>query len=171
MTAALSLSRVLPAAAVAEWTTPLTLEVPDGSFYVMRTTSARSYALFRLCVGLTSPGEGRVHVLGTEPATLGRRGAQVFRRALGVGLLPHGLISNLTLRLNVVVPLVYGGLYRPVEAARDLTQGFFSELIRDRSFRRAEREKGRFRSFLLGALKHFVADARENCRVTRCGAN
>lgn len=118
MTAALSLRGVLPAAAVPEWTSPLTLEVPVGSFYVMRTTSARSYALFRLCVGLTSPGQGHVQVLGTEPATLGRRGAQVFRRALGVGLLPHGLISNLTLRLNVVVPLVYGGLYRPDDAAR-----------------------------------------------------
>jgi DNA-directed RNA polymerase specialized sigma24 family protein len=46
------------------------------------------------------------------------------------------------------------------EDAQDLTQGFFAELIRDRSYRRADRAKGRFRSFLLGALKHFVADAR-----------
>ena len=46
------------------------------------------------------------------------------------------------------------------EDAQDLTQSFFAELIQDRSFRRADRDKGRFRSFLLGALKHFVADVR-----------
>ena len=118
MTSALSLKDVLPAVPDAQWAVPLTLDVPEGAFYVMRTTSARSYALFRLCVGLTLPGQGHVQVLGAEPAVLGRRGVQLFRRALGVGLLPHGLISNLTLRLNVVVPLVYGGLFPPVEAAR-----------------------------------------------------
>src|ERR1041385_8916938 len=41
------------------------------------------------------------------------------------------------------------------ENPKDLTQGFFAELIRDRSYLRADRGKGRFRSFLLGALKHF----------------
>ena len=44
--------------------------------------------------------------------------------------------------------------------AQDLTQGFFADLIATRSYARADREKGRFRSFLLGALKHFVADER-----------
>lgn len=46
----------------------------------------------------------------------------------------------------------------PTADAQDLTQAFFAELIRDRSYRRADREKGRFRSFLLGALKHFLSD-------------
>jgi DNA-directed RNA polymerase specialized sigma24 family protein len=44
--------------------------------------------------------------------------------------------------------------------SQDLTQGFFAKLIETHSYARAEREKGRFRSFLLGALKHFVADER-----------
>jgi len=44
--------------------------------------------------------------------------------------------------------------------AQDLTQGFFEHLIESRAYARADREKGRFRSFLLGALKHFVAHAR-----------
>ena len=38
--------------------------------------------------------------------------------------------------------------YRP-EDARDLTQGFFADLIETRTYARADREKGRFRSFLL----------------------
>jgi RNA polymerase sigma-70 factor (ECF subfamily) len=55
------------------------------------------------------------------------------------------------------------------EDAQDLTQGFFAELIRDRSYLRADREKGRFRSFLLGALKHFVADARDREQAQKRG--
>ncbi|HEY2713344.1 MAG TPA: hypothetical protein VGI60_12580 [Chthoniobacterales bacterium] len=55
------------------------------------------------------------------------------------------------------------------EDAQDLTQSFFAELIRDRSFRRADRTKGRFRSFLLGALKHFAADARDSLATQKRG--
>jgi len=47
------------------------------------------------------------------------------------------------------------------EDAQDLTQGFFADLIVTRTFARADREKGRFRSFLLGALRHFIAHARD----------
>src|SRR3954467_10292955 len=43
-----------------------------------------------------------------------------------------------------------------LDDAQDLTQGFFEHLIESRAYARANREKGRFRSFLLGALKHFV---------------
>ena len=53
--------------------------------------------------------------------------------------------------------------------AQDLTQSFFADLIRTRSYARADREKGRFRSFLLGALKHFVADARDHDRAQKRG--
>ena len=48
----------------------------------------------------------------------------------------------------------------PAVDAQDLTQGFFADLIENRAYMRADRQKGRFRSFLLGALKHFVADQR-----------
>lgn len=47
------------------------------------------------------------------------------------------------------------------EDAQDLTQGFFVHLIESRTYAHADRGKGRFRSFLLGALKHFIADARD----------
>ncbi len=55
------------------------------------------------------------------------------------------------------------------EDAQDLTQGFFAELIRDRVYLRADREKGRFRSFLLGALKHFVGGARDREQAQKRG--
>jgi RNA polymerase sigma-70 factor (ECF subfamily) len=53
--------------------------------------------------------------------------------------------------------------------AQDLTQGFFADLIASRAYRRADQTKGRFRSFLLGALKHFVADARDRERAQKRG--
>jgi len=53
--------------------------------------------------------------------------------------------------------------------AQDLTQGFFAHLIESRAYARADREKGRFRSFLLGALKHFVAHARARDRTQKRG--
>src|SRR5262245_50037045 len=53
--------------------------------------------------------------------------------------------------------------------AQDLTQGFFAHLIESRAYARADRDKGRFRSFLLGTLKHFVAHARAYDRRQKRG--
>jgi RNA polymerase sigma-70 factor (ECF subfamily) len=55
------------------------------------------------------------------------------------------------------------------EDAQDLTQGFFAHLIESRAYARADPDKGRFRSFLLGALKHFVAHARAHDRTQKRG--
>ena len=44
------------------------------------------------------------------------------------------------------------------EDALDLTQGFFQEIVLGRQlFQAADRSRGRFRSFLLAALNHYVA--------------
>jgi DNA-directed RNA polymerase specialized sigma24 family protein len=53
--------------------------------------------------------------------------------------------------------------------AEDLTQGFFAHLIESRAYARADREKGRFRSFMLGALKHFLSHARAHDRAQKRG--
>jgi DNA-directed RNA polymerase specialized sigma24 family protein len=55
------------------------------------------------------------------------------------------------------------------EDAQDLTQGFFAHLIESRTYAHADREKGRFRSFLLGALKHFIADVRDRGQALKRG--
>jgi RNA polymerase sigma factor (sigma-70 family) len=44
------------------------------------------------------------------------------------------------------------------EDAQDLTQEFFVRLLAQRFFAKADRQKGKFRSFLLAAMKHFLAD-------------
>jgi len=52
------------------------------------------------------------------------------------------------------------------EEARDLTQGFFTELLERRRLKAARRERGRFRSFLLASVKNFIANEwdREHAR-------
>jgi len=42
--------------------------------------------------------------------------------------------------------------------ARDLTQGFFASLIERRDFDSLQRERGRFRAFLLASLQHYLAN-------------
>jgi DNA-directed RNA polymerase specialized sigma24 family protein len=53
--------------------------------------------------------------------------------------------------------------------AQDLTQAFFADLIESRAYARADPVKGRFRSFLLGTLKHFVAHARDRDHAQKRG--
>jgi RNA polymerase sigma-70 factor (ECF subfamily) len=53
--------------------------------------------------------------------------------------------------------------------AQDITQAFFSDLIESRAYARADPMKGRFRSFLLGTLKHFLAHTRERDRAQKRG--
>src|SRR4051812_32265003 len=54
--------------------------------------------------------------------------------------------------------------------ARDLTQEFFARLLAGGMIARAEREKGRFRAYLLGAVKHYLADTRDRLHAAKRGA-
>jgi RNA polymerase sigma-70 factor (ECF subfamily) len=58
--------------------------------------------------------------------------------------------------------------YSP-EDAQDLTQEFFSQLLRHNRFARASQERGRFRSFLLASMNHFLADAWDKSRAQKRG--
>src|SRR5579864_799125 len=44
------------------------------------------------------------------------------------------------------------------EDSQDLTQGFFKRLMEKNSIERAQRERGRFRTFLLTSLQNFLAN-------------
>lgn len=56
-----------------------------------------------------------------------------------------------------------------VQDAQDLTQTFFADLLRKNSFRAADRERGKFRSFLLASLRHFLAHEWEKARAQKRG--
>jgi len=61
--------------------------------------------------------------------------------------------------------------YSP-EDAQDLTQGFFAHLIEKNSLSFADRERGKFRTFLLAALKNFLANEwQKNHAAKRGGGN
>jgi DNA-directed RNA polymerase specialized sigma24 family protein len=47
---------------------------------------------------------------------------------------------------------------KDADSARDLTQGFFARVLEKQYFKDAKRERGRFRSFLLTAVKNFLAN-------------
>ncbi len=53
--------------------------------------------------------------------------------------------------------------------AEDLTQEFFARLINPRAFARVDRNKGRFRSWLLGAMNHFLAHEWEKACAQKRG--
>jgi DNA-directed RNA polymerase specialized sigma24 family protein len=59
---------------------------------------------------------------------------------------------------------------RDSEDSQELTQEFFKRIL-DGGIGKVSPEKGRFRSYLLGALKHFLADRqRDEARIKRGGS-
>lgn len=56
-----------------------------------------------------------------------------------------------------------------VDEARDLTQEFFAYLLEKRLFAAADREKGRFRSFLLVSLRRFLGDHADRANAAKRG--
>jgi RNA polymerase sigma-70 factor (ECF subfamily) len=55
------------------------------------------------------------------------------------------------------------------DLARDLTHGFFEELLMRESVGSPDPEQGRFRSWLLGAVKHFLARHHAQARAAKRG--
>ena len=55
------------------------------------------------------------------------------------------------------------------EEAKDITQAFFADLLEHKSLTAVRKEKGRFRSYLLGALKYFLADERRRAMAIKRG--
>jgi RNA polymerase sigma-70 factor (ECF subfamily) len=55
------------------------------------------------------------------------------------------------------------------EEARDLTQGFFALLLEKNYLTAADRQRGRFRSFLLTAVKHFLSNELDRAHALKRG--
>ena len=55
------------------------------------------------------------------------------------------------------------------EDAEDLTQEFFARLLENHFFDVADKERGRFRSFLLTALQRFMADEWQKTQAQKRG--
>ena len=96
----------------------------------------------------------------------------VVRQAAGSPTRSQDALSALSELCQIYWRPVYVFLRRqgiPQHDAQDLTQGFFAELIDSRAYTHADPMKGRFRSFMLGTLKHFVAHTRDRDRAQKRG--
>jgi RNA polymerase sigma-70 factor (ECF subfamily) len=59
----------------------------------------------------------------------------------------------------------------PAHDAQDLTQAFFARIIETSGLAAADRAQGRFRSYLLGALKHFLANEWHKTKTQKRGGH
>lgn len=82
-------------------------------------------------------------------------------RAKGDGTHAHLALGELCEAYWQPVFRFLTGEGRTEEDARDLTQGFFAQLLQGGGFESVVPGRTRFRSYLLGALKHFLADQRK----------
>jgi RNA polymerase sigma factor (sigma-70 family) len=97
-----------------------------------------------------------------------------------------GLVATASAEGTTEARAALDGLYRvycyPVYAfirrrgygrqdAQDLTQDFFVYLLEKSALGRADPQRGRFRSFLLGTLDHFLAHAAERARTLKRGGD
>jgi len=57
------------------------------------------------------------------------------------------------------------------ELAKDLTQEFFSRLIAKQYLRVADREKGRFRTFVMACVEHFLSNERKKQQTLKRGGH
>ena len=55
------------------------------------------------------------------------------------------------------------------DEAEDLTQAFFAQIIERRGLATADPERGRFRSYILGAMKHFLANEWHRLKTKKRG--
>lgn len=55
------------------------------------------------------------------------------------------------------------------DGAQDLTQGFFAQLLEKRTLKAADKKRGRFRSFVLAALKFYLSHERERAAAQKRG--
>jgi RNA polymerase sigma-70 factor (ECF subfamily) len=58
-----------------------------------------------------------------------------------------------------------------VHEAQDLTQAFFERLLEKQFLAQAQRERGRFRAFLITAFQHFLANEGDKARTQKRGGH
>jgi RNA polymerase sigma-70 factor (ECF subfamily) len=112
-----------------------------------------------------------------EPATLGQHGGVAFTTThWSVVLEAQGESPAAQEALEKLCRTYWRPIFAflrrqgisPTEA-EDITQGFFAQLLERKKFSTLRKEKGRLRSYLLGALKYFVADEQRRAMAIKRG--
>jgi serine/threonine-protein kinase len=119
----------------------------------------------------TAPVPFRCEAEGCDESFASTRGTRVNEAGNSATASAHALkaLSELCQTYwRRLYPFLRRQRYGPHDA-HDLTQGIFTDLIETRAYAHADREKKRSRSFLLLALKHFIADTRDRGRALKRG--
>lgn len=139
--------------------------------------AARKFACFLMLTVLGNPGSAIVTVLPST-STVGTKRDVGFEQTLWGQVFaagaPHGEAARTA--LESLCRLYWYPLYaflrrwgHDPQDARDLTQGFFVYLVEHHLLRKADPQKGRFRSFLLGSLRLFLANEQAKQRAAKRG--
>ena len=84
----------------------MSLSIGEGEIFgVIGESGAGKSTLLQMIDGLVSPDSGVVRVQGRAVSALGRRGLRELRHEIGVVFQGIHLLSNLTVRANVALPL------------------------------------------------------------------
>ncbi len=60
--------------------------------------------------------------------------------------------------------------YSPADA-QDLVQGFFASFLQNKAYAQTDRNKGKFRTFMVASLKHYMANAWDRERALKRGGD
>ena len=120
-----------------------------------------------------APGD-KTSLTGTDPASASPAAFttthwSVVLQAQGESLAAQEALENLC---RTYWRPIYGFVRREgarPEEAKDITQGFFALILERKDFSSVRQEKGRLRSFLLAALKHFMANERRDAATLKRG--
>ncbi len=122
-------------------------------------------------------GSGRrVAILERPGMTCRRGGEDVAATRWTLVLRARGETPEARAALGELCEAYWGPVHRFLlrdgrgpDTARELTQEFFARLLAHGNLDGADPARGRFRSFLLGAVKHFLADTRDRERRLKRG--
>lgn len=95
---------------------PWSFTVDRGAFLAVQAAPSVADTVMALCTGAAEPDAGDVQVLGERPASLPRFQRHALLRRMGVAYQREGLVSNLPLEENLVVPLVFADGLTPGRA-------------------------------------------------------
>ena len=93
----------------------------------------------------------------------------LIARASGEDAAAQAALSELCAAYYAPVNAFLRAEGRTEDAARELAHEFFARVLAGGALGGADAARGRFRSYLLGALKHFLADHRDRARAEKRG--
>lgn len=95
----------------------LTFDFPlDGVFWIQGATGSGKSTLLRLLAALQEPSSGRYFINRSDVAQMSFEELSPFRLRIGFGFENGGLISNRTIRQNLMLPLFYHRILSALES-------------------------------------------------------